>query len=405
MNYLDQFTEQLHEWSKTGKEPESAAGELRYFLNCQEQRLKNKGIQREEDYIHVKDEIHGSILRNDNGYTANILYREANQDLTYRKNGKIMKRISRPVTIYTTMIDKEGFEESTCTCPNCGNTLTIRKAREGCPYCGTYFEMDESYPCFTNYYTVAGIVERATLPDKLKKGMIIAGSISGIIIAALCMYSWDELPIIYRMLAALFMGAFYGMVFAFVWYMGQSMILLMKVFFEAGRSLPLLKSLRNRKKMNTFMETYDPDFQYDVFEGKVISLLQTITFSNNREALSIWNGNRNLHFLDEIADMHFRGAIYVQKCKEKDGILQVEVIAYMTDTYVNDSVHEKDEAFKIILEKEASALSDPGFMIQKVSCTGCGGSFDALHQRTCPYCGKPYDLKKKDWIITDLKKK
>ena len=405
MSYLDQFTEELHNWSLTGKEPSCAAGELRYYLNCQEKRLKDNEIEREEDYIHVKDEIHGSVARNENGYTANMLYREANQTIIYRKNGKEIKKISRPVTIYATMLDKEGYEERMCTCPNCGHTFLIREARDGCPYCGTFFEMDETYPCFTSYYTVPGITERGTLMDRLKKGMIIAGCISGILLAGISFYAWDEMQMIFRILASLFMGAFYGLVFAFLWYMGQSMILLMKVFFEAGRSLPLLKSLKNRKKMNSFMEAYDPGFQYDVFEGKVISMLQTITFSDHRESLSVWNGDRDLHFLDSISDMQYRGAIYVQKCKEVDGILHLEVIAYMTDTYIKGSVHEKDEAFKIILEKEASALFDPGFLIQKVSCTGCGGSFDAIHQKTCPYCKKPYDLKKKDWIVKDLEKK
>jgi len=27
-----------------------------------------------------------------------------------------------------------------------------------------------------------------------------------------------------------------------------------------------------------------------------------------------------------------------------------------------------------------------------------------MHQSCCPYCGNPYDLKKKDWIVHDMRK-
>ena len=55
-------------------------------------------------------------------------------------------------------------------------------------------------------------------------------------------------------------------------------------------------------------------------------------------------------------------------------------------------------------QMEAEAHADPGFSIHRVSCPSCGGSFDAVYKRDCPYCGNPYDLKKKDWIVQDMRK-
>ena len=66
---------------------------------------------------------------------------------------------------------------------------------------------------------------------------------------------------------------------------------------------------------------------------------------------------------------------------------------------------EIDEQFRYIAEKEISADYNPAFTLLRASCEGCGGSFDAVHQKCCPYCGRKYELKKKDWVLTDLKRR
>ena len=107
MDTLEQFTEELHQWSLTGKEPASASIDLRYMLNLQEARLKEQNILREEEYVHVKDEIRGSLSRKGNGYTSKIIYREARQNLTYRRGDKVLRKYSRPVNLYVSVLDRE----------------------------------------------------------------------------------------------------------------------------------------------------------------------------------------------------------------------------------------------------------------------------------------------------------
>ncbi|MCR4632764.1 MAG: hypothetical protein K5648_01395 [Erysipelotrichaceae bacterium] len=402
MEQLDRFTEELHEWSLNGKEPSLASRDLRYFLDLQEQRLKKGEIAREENFTHVKEEISGTSYRKENGYSSKILYREAMQEILFHKDGKQIKKIRRPVNLYVTFVDKEGHEDREYTCPNCGNKMSALQARDGCPYCGTFFETDDIYPCVSSYYTVPGVVERAGLMDRIKKELIIAASVSGVLIAALTFYAWNDMDLIFRIPASLFMGALYGGVLAFVWYMLRSFLLLFKLFKEAGRAVPLLKTLNSRKKMLEFMKRYDPDFSYEAFEGRVLSLLRMIAFSDERDSLSVYEGEDDLSNLDEIVDMQYRGALHIKKYEQDGTLLRVKGTAYLTDTYVHRAVQERDEKIDFVLEKKSDAHADPGFSIHRVSCPSCGGSFDAVHRKDCPYCGNAYDLKKKDWIVKKI---
>ncbi len=404
MKQLDQFSEELHEWSLRGKEPSIASRDLRYFLDLQEKRLKKNGTIREEEYGHVKEEIRGASFRKENGYSSKILYREAMQNITYLKDGKSVKKIHRPVTLYVSFVDKEENPEGEFVCPGCGSILTVRQAGDCCPYCGMFFETDGIYPNVSFYYTVPGIVERAGLMDRLKKEMRIAGFACGTLVGLLALISWNDMETIFRILASLFMGAFYGLVFAFLWYMLRSFILMLKLFREAGRSLPLMSSLGSRKKVMQFMKAYDPDFSYEEFEGRVLSLIRIIAFSDERESLSIYEGQEDLSGFDGLADMQYRGALRIKMIEKRGNLLRAEGVAYLSDTYVKKTVREKDEKIAFVLEKEADGHADPGFSIHKVSCLNCGGTFDAMHQRNCPYCSSPYDLKKKDWIIKEMRK-
>ncbi|MBP5280668.1 MAG: hypothetical protein J6Z03_09300, partial [Erysipelotrichaceae bacterium] len=268
----------------------------------------------------------------------------------------------------------------------------------------TYFETDDVYPCVSSYYTVPGIVERAGLMDRLKRELLIVGLICGISVYFLYLYSLKEEQLIIRLIAGTFMGAFFGGMSAFMWYMLRSILLLIKMFKEAGRSLPLLKTIRARKKMMAFMKNHDQDFSYEAFEGRVIALLRTIVFSERRDDLSIYEGEDDLSDFDDIVDMQYRGGIYIRNYKEENGLLSVEGVAYLSDTYIRNSVKEKDEKIRFILTKDVEGNADPGFSIHRVLCPSCGGTFDAMHLRDCPYCGNPYDLKKKDWIVKTLEK-
>lgn len=339
---LDRFAGQLHTWTLTGIEPSAAANDLRCSLDRQEKRLKAAGISREENYEHVKEEISGSRVRNSSGYESRMVWREASQNLVYRKGDKVLRRIRRPVTLYANVLNREGYEDTVCTCPNCGHTMMTSQAREGCPYCRTFFETDDVYPCVKSYYTVPGIVERANLIPQLKKEVIIAASVCALTGFLLYWFTNSDMETVFRILMSLFMAAFTGGAGAFVWYMIRSFLLLGRVFREAGRAMPMMKALNSRKKMETFMQEYEPDFSFEHFEGRVLSLLQTIAFADDRGNLSVYTGSDDLSCFDTLADMQYRGALQLKKYEVRDGSFHVLVRAFLTDTYASRGVREKD---------------------------------------------------------------
>ncbi|MBQ6126316.1 MAG: hypothetical protein IJI77_04785 [Erysipelotrichaceae bacterium] len=402
--YLDAFLDSYHEWTLHGKGLKYASRELRYCLNAKKQRLQEKGIVAQERYEHVKDEIRGSLLKKGDPYEAMILYREGNRITTYRNGEKILKEYKVPVTFYGCLLNKKNYEDHLCTCPNCGHQTLLSELNDGCPYCGTVFETGDSYPCFTSSYTVNSIVERATLMDRLKKRMLIVGITAGVLIFAAFLFSFRDYVWYFRILGALFMAGLYGGVSAFIAYMGSSLFLMVKLFHEAGKSLPLLSGLNTRKKLLKKLESIDPGFSFEYFEGRILSLFRTIAYSRDRESLSIYAGHQDLSALNDLIDIQYRGALQLKDVHIGENTTQIRIKAFLSNTYEKGRIYHRDENYLLSVERENGSLTDPGFSLLRIQCPNCGGSFDALHEKHCPHCGSDYDLVHDDWIITEIRK-
>lgn len=402
-DYLDCFIESYHQWTLSGKSPVLASAELNYYLKQKKKRLEKKRLQLEEDYEHVNGEIRGDQKKEGHPYYVRILYREARHILNYHQDGKLLKSFKEPVVFYGSLLDKEGYEDHLLSCPNCGHETMASLLKEGCPYCGTHFEMDDVYPCFTSFYSVPMIVERDRLMKVLKRNVLIGGGGSAIVLFVLSIITDTEMVWWFRIIKALFLSALMGGMCAVMVYMTMSMFLLIRVFMEAGRSLPLLGGISTGKKLTVRMKGYDPDFSYPYFEGRLIALFRSIAFSEAREKLSIYTGHEDLSFLDDAVDLSYRGASKLKSFKEEDGRLKITMKIYMHNTYMKEKITRKDEDLLVTMERKAGH-EDPGFRAYKVQCPNCGGSFDAMHQKKCPHCSSEYELVNEDWVISSITK-
>ncbi|MBQ5543187.1 MAG: hypothetical protein IIU06_09015 [Erysipelotrichales bacterium] len=402
--FLDRFLGELSAWNQTGREPETADLDVRYDMDLREKRLKKLGLSVKEEYLPVKDEIRGTLSRNHEPYRTTIQYKETSHTASYQKDGKEIYRSKKPENVYVSVLDRDGNKDYPYVCPNCGNRTMASKLRDGCPYCGTRFETSRFYPKVNGYYTVPGIVERAGLMDRIKRMCLISGGAAGILAAGATWFGWEMEPFVFKILATLFTGAMIGGIIAFIVYMAYSLTLVGKVFYEGGRAVPLLSSMNSAKKMRKFMEPYDPEFSYELFEGKVISRLRAIAFSDKRDDLTIYAGNEDLSYFDNLADMRYRGALAIRECRAEKDRLIVSVRAYMTDLYYNKKIRARDEVLYADLEIGKDAAMDPAFSVHAVTCPSCGASFDAMHEKTCPHCGNEYKLIHEDWIVTSVRR-
>ncbi len=315
----------------------------------------------------------------------------------------LIKEYKEPVVFYATFLNKKGHEDELHTCPNCGHQFKTAEINRSCPYCGTYFENLESYPYVTSFYSVPSIVERNKLQKNLKKIVLIPAVIIGLIVLISSFLSNPDYPILLKIFIGFFSAFFAGAMTAFGVYMSYSFFLLIKVFYEAFRSLKLFGGLFSPRKLQRLMKESDPKFSYEYFEGRLITLFRSIAFADQRNDLSIYSGSGDLSFLDDIIDLSYRGSSAVKDFKIEDGIIHITMKVYMQVIRYVSGISRSDEDYLITLKKKAAAR-DLGFAISKVQCRNCGASFDALHQKNCPHCSTPYELCQDDWMIEKIAK-
>ena len=296
------------------------------------------------------------------------------------------------------------MDEEFYSCPNCGANVKIKELTKGCPYCNTFFKMDELYPKISNYYILN---DYGRTSNELKREIlkfVIPAIIVAIIGYTLDMHyspemskSWGS-AIIIGILSGIIAGGLFGYV---LW----AISLIARLFIDAGKAVSILsKTSGSNKRFENYMKRYSPEFSYTYFTGKVVSLVKIILFSDKPDELPVYEGEMLGNRFDNLIDTSFNGAVACKNMKEQDGIITLSVEAFMTNTYESGGkIIEKDETVRLTMKRRTGGKLDYHFSIKKLQCINCGGSFDATKNRICPYCGSPYQLEDMDWIVTSIK--
>ena len=405
---LEDFLEQKHDWALTDKEPDAAVRELRYCMQQQEKRLMEKGIVIDEQYA-IRDGDIVNCIDAPKGFSPfhnHTVYRETLRTREFRRNDKKLRSDRSPLVVYVNVTDHDDVGgDFAVNCPNCGNAALASELENGCPYCGTYFKMRDLYPRISSYYSVEQVTDRYKLSERLKKTFLTIGITLSSVFFIIFMFGNSEYPTVFRILQALFSGCLLGALSTFVCYMVYSFFLLSKLFGMAGGSLSMLPGLFSRKKLTAFMEKADPGFSLEVFEGKIISRLKTVLFSDNRDSLSLYDGSDDLTRFDDLVNMDYRGAFKFLGSDLSDGHLSLELEFFMDDFYMDSRLRHKKERIIVSVKRRLDAVSDPGYTVSAVRCPSCSSSFDAMHEKECPYCGTRYRMDKDDWVITRIRKR
>ena len=406
----ESFAMELQQWSRTGKAPYQADQDLAWVLENQYARLRSRGLELEYDIVPRGHFVNGHGVRRDwkdGHYITTMDCRSCSFSRTMLRRGKKAFKRQKNTLMYqyiTDVYNVYAARQDIHICPNCGAPSTLAGLMDGCDYCGTRFDMPDLYPKVGNYYHIedAGMTQ-GEVKGEVGKTMLKTGLIATLVFVAINLFgNQDGVSIVRSVLNSLIPGAAFGVIGGYIlWAVGK----VAKVFKEAGKAIPLLARMGNsEKRFESQMQMYSPEFSYHYFVDKAVNLLKTVLFSQDPRRLPFYQGQGDETFLD-IVDSQFTGATALRDFRVVDGICYVTVDVCLDDLRDTGSrVREKRDWFRMEMYRDVSKPIDLHFSIHNIQCAGCGGSFDAVRHRTCPHCGRPYELQDLDWMVLSVQK-
>ena len=409
----DSFINEITRFYDDGTEPEHASADMRYYLHQHEKRLADMGVKLQRRYTITPDGAKATRSKNRPPYTASLSFIECDSStqITNASTQKIMKKHKRSASIfYTNILDRADAQNAAYECPNCGHHATLAIFSNGCPMCGTRFQMKQLFPCVSNFYLLSQMVDNKAV-NKFIPTVKTLAIILGLGVGAYTGYSlWNQvdpqyLAIVFGIGAALLAGLVGFLALYMIFSIFFAIFMMTRMTTRAISTADVQSAAMTKNSLTKAMQRFDPEFSYDLFEGKVISLFRAIAYSEDRTNMSIYRGDPNLPGFDDIIDIDYRGAMKFLNLSVQNGNdLVLLVRLYMYNTYlINGKIVQKKEDYNMTLVKKLTARENYGFSIHAVNCKTCAASFDAMHLLQCPTCGTPYHLEEEDWVVVGLK--
>lgn len=410
---FESFALELEEYPQSGQLPAHGDQDVSYALELQQKRLTSKNLTLCYTFLprgHFADGGGMSKSWSDDHYISHMEYRTCHLTKAFFREDKRLFEKKENMIFYqiiTTAHDRQTVDSDPYTCPNCGAISKISELQEGCPYCGTRFAMSDLFPKVTNYFFIkdSGRTE-SELKSELKRVMF---PLMGIFAAFYSLFFFigndSGYPVWLKLLSSLLRGGFAGIICGgIIGYVFWAVKKLTTVFHEAGKSIPLLfNAAGSSKAFVSQMKQYSPDFSYEYFSGKVVSLLKMLLFSEDAAALPIYTGEPlGTQFLN-LVESSPTGAVGLKQFRVQGDICYVVVDTYLDNIYEKAGrLISRRERFRVFLQRNIAKPVNLRFSIKSIQCKSCGGSFDATKQKFCPHCGTEYAIDDEDWTVTRL---
>lgn len=393
-----------------------ADNDINYAFKLQHERIREKGLSLNYEAYErgVLTDVHAGGYWTDKHYESTVCFRDCGIKRTVIKGGNCLYSDDRKSVFYETLTDvlagTQPEDDSYC-CPNCGAVTTIGGLVNGCPYCGTHFKMDDLFPRISgfNYIDDIGRSE-AEMKPVMRKYMFATMAVFALIVIVSNFFngtfSSDNgavatiLQIIVSLLGSGIMGAFVG-------YFLFSLSLILSIFRVGLKTGDMLGTVGSRKRFERKMRVRSPEFSFEYFTNKAVSLIKTAVFSKDEQDLVYYKGEKLDPLFKDIIDLNYSGAFGIVKFTEKKGIATVVTDVFFDILYATgDKISQKNRVFRTVFTRRTDAPIDFNFSIMKIQCPTCGASFDATRTKTCPHCGNVYDFSdSSDWAITEMQVK
>ena len=407
---FETFAVELMESTRSKTIPTSGDQDLQYATELWQERLERKGLDLDYDFMNrgafTKDDPRMHWKGSDDRYVNSMNVRSCELTRTVRKGEKrIYKKAERKLFYQFSTDIKEGavVGEDLYTCPNCSAVTKIEALQQGCEYCGTCFEMDDLFPKVTNYFFTPDTsgTDEENKRDMLSR-MIPCGVVIFLITLLTGLSSGDNIFLV--LFAAALGGVFGG---AILGWLLTLVSLLCSVGSQAKDTTGMgFNVFGSGRKFTKKMKQYSPEFSYEYFTAKVISLAKMLIFTKNAEELPIYVGEGKGELFPDIIDATYHGGVALKEFTMDGDYAKLIVEAYMEDLHdVNGRIKRKIDKFRIHLHKNVTTPIDYQFSIKKIQCKTCASSFDATKTKCCPSCGNTYEIGDDDWVVTHIERK
>ena len=396
---LNDFRASLGDAVCRGKNIPFADNDITYMLKLQHDRISKKGLELDYD-IYSRDDNKNKFIAGSNWkdthYESTVCFNSCGIKRNVKKNGRKKYSDNHKSVLYETITDvvtgTHPDNDPFC-CPNCGAISTVAGLQNGCSHCGTRFQMDDLFPKVTSYYFLdtPGMTK-----DEFKSGYLVSYIITLIAMFILCL--------ILKKGVGYYIGFAIGSIFmAYIFY---AYFLLMKLIVGAISSAGKMGTAGSRRKFETRMKKISPEFSYEYFTSKTLSLIKTAVYSENEKELMFYEGETLDPKIKDIIDMNYGGALGCESIREDGNIVTVVTKAYFDVLYASDDkVFFKKQIFSATLKRRIDIPVNFNFSMTKIACPSCGASYDATKNRICPYCGNSYEITTDDWALVELKYK
>lgn len=409
---FENFALDLIDFMETNKLPAYGDQDLNYCLELQQKRLINKKMTMKYNIIPRGLFADGGGMGkswSDEHYVSNMEYRTCKLIRTFYRDQKKVYNKKQDTIFYqiiTNVYNRDIVGSDLYTCPNCAAISKISALRQGCPYCGTFFNMTDLFPKVTNFFFVE---DSGGTGKELKYsiGKVIALCALPCIIGYTIYFHNNAMAgegLIFSIIRGILSGTLLGAITGyFLWAMAQVVTL----FIKAGKSMPMvINATGSGKRFVDQMKQYSPEFSYEYFSDKAVSILKMIIFSDDAGELPNYVGEPLGNIFSDIVESAYTGAVALKQFSVKNDYCYVVVDVYMENIYDKGKrIYKKNEKIRMYLCKRVNKVINYHFSIMKIQCKGCGGNFDATKRRTCPSCGKRYEIEDDDWGVTKIQKR
>ena len=408
---LHNFRNSLGNAIETGQNIPFADSDITYLMRLQRNRIISKGVDLDYNiYSRGKDLDHftlGSSWK-DAHYESSVCFNRCGIKRIVRKDGKTAFRDDRKSVIYETVTDvMNGVhpDNDPFSCPNCGAVSTVAGLQNGCSYCGTRFRMDELFPKITSYYFLddAGLTKK-----EFAKMYFICYLITVVSIYLTgCILRWDAYSPFFLMThPTKLIGTFLAIVFGSIpaGYILLTYVLIIRFIIKTVSAAGKMGTAGSRAQFEARMKRISPEFSFEYFTSKAISLIKTAIFSDNEQELMFYEGQPLDPRMKDIIDLNYGGALGCQRVIDEGNFVTVVTKAYFDILYASENkVYYKSQAFTATFRRRTDIPVNFNFSMTRIACPSCGASFDATKIKNCPYCGNQYNMISDDWALIELK--